>query len=234
MKGYNIKNEDEEKYIKLAYNEDYKRCYIPWGPRVMKPNHRFIWALERTAGKNILDYGCGDGVFLSLCAGNKLKPSGYDISTEALSIAKAQLQNKAVLYDSLKDIQDEYFDNVSCFELLEHVDNPHEIMVELFKKCKDGGRVLITIPIENRIPDVMHKQRFDYYNLFELISRFTYDFNIYFLNKFKKTGKKINIFGIIAIKHKKYKYNQNKTTEENLRNRKLDKIFKILVRQKDK
>lgn len=233
MKGYNVKNENEEKYIKLAYNEDYKRCYTPWEPRIMKPDHRFIWALERTAGKNILDYGCGDGIFLSLCAGNNLRPSGYDISEEALSIAKAKLQNKAVLYNNLKDIQNNYFDNVSCFEVLEHVDKPHEIMMELFKKCKDKGRILITVPIENRIPDIMHKQRFNYYDMFELVSRFTYDFNIYLLNKFRKTGQNINLFGIIAIKHKGYRYNQNKTTEENLRNRKVDDIFKILVKQKN-
>jgi 2-polyprenyl-3-methyl-5-hydroxy-6-metoxy-1,4-benzoquinol methylase len=231
MKGYNIRNDNDEKMIKLLYNEDYKRCYQAWEPRLAKPHYRFLWALERTKGKTLLDFGCGDGVFLAMCSMSKIKPSGYDISSEALSIAKAKLQNKAVLYDNLDDIQNNYYDNVTCFEVLEHVDQPPELMIELFKKCKEGGRILITVPIEKNLNDPMHKQFFDYYSLFSLVTRYTYDFNIFLMNKFCKTGQRINVFGVVAVKHKDYTYDPNKTIEENLRKYPVSDIFNVLVKK---
>src|SRR5438270_196048 len=41
---------------------------------------------------------------------------------------------------------DDEFDYLLCFETLEHVESPHEVLTELARVCRPGGRVFISIP----------------------------------------------------------------------------------------
>jgi SAM-dependent methyltransferase len=42
--------------------------------------------------------------------------------------------------------EDESFDAVICLEGIEHVLNPHDLIGELFRVCRVGGRVIVTTP----------------------------------------------------------------------------------------
>jgi SAM-dependent methyltransferase len=38
------------------------------------------------------------------------------------------------------------FDYVLCFETLEHVENPHQVLTEISRVCKPSGRIFVSIP----------------------------------------------------------------------------------------
>ncbi len=42
--------------------------------------------------------------------------------------------------------EDGEFDHVLCFETLEHVESPHELLAELARVCAPSGRVWLSIP----------------------------------------------------------------------------------------
>ena len=50
---------------------------------------------------------------------------------------------------------DSHFDNIVCIAVLEHVENPEEVVPELFRVLKPGGHVVASVPFlqpEHKIP----------------------------------------------------------------------------------
>jgi SAM-dependent methyltransferase len=89
----------------------------------------------------LLDIGCGSKPYQSLFnnshyLGVDLKPSVYtDIIAAASSLP---FKKKA-------------FDTVLLLEVLEHVPNPHQVLVEIHHVLKDEGCLIISIPFTARI-----------------------------------------------------------------------------------
>ncbi len=80
----------------------------------------------------ILDYGCGNGVFVEF-----LKSKGYQESTGFDRFVKA-FSNPAILTRS--------FDAVVSFDVLEHVEDPREFMREMVSLLKPGGLLVLGTP----------------------------------------------------------------------------------------
>ncbi|MBC8525987.1 MAG: class I SAM-dependent methyltransferase [Candidatus Cloacimonetes bacterium] len=107
-------------------------------------------------GKNFLDVGCGDG-FLASNFVNKFETYGVDISKMALNKAK----NKGIrtefvdLNTNNLPFENEFFDNISCFEVLEHLLEPLKVTKEINRVLKKGGCFIVSVPnilnIINRI-----------------------------------------------------------------------------------
>lgn len=99
------------------------------------------------SGCRLLDLGCGGGIFSEAAARAGARVAGVDISEKAIAAARAHAA------DSGLDI--EYFagdsaaatarfgagrfDAVSCFEMLEHAENPAAVVADVSALLSPGG-----------------------------------------------------------------------------------------------
>lgn len=101
-----------------------------------------------SAKDKVLDVGCGTGSSLL-----QLKKKGYknlygiDVSLSSIKYANKKGLLKCTLYDGSKiPFKSNLFEKVGCFTVLEHVDNPEEIINEIIRVTKKGGKIIIASP----------------------------------------------------------------------------------------
>ncbi len=96
----------------------------------------------------ILEVGCGGGHVLQMFPESELV--GVDVSSRMLAKARRNLAGYRVqlLKGELRelDLSPGSFDRVICTEVLEHVDDPEEILLRIRGLIRPGGRVVITFP----------------------------------------------------------------------------------------
>jgi SAM-dependent methyltransferase len=109
--------------------------------------------------KDILDIGCGRGIFLSQIPGARSK-TGVDISAEAVKIAAGRGIN--ALVRKLPEINlDDNFDIITCFETLEHTFAWKKSILEMMKLLRKDGFLIISVPFEDSILIGEHVSYFD-------------------------------------------------------------------------
>ncbi|MBN2025470.1 MAG: class I SAM-dependent methyltransferase [Actinobacteria bacterium] len=106
----------------------------------------------------LLDIGCGDGRFLSIMQGlSELELHGLE--PNSIEAARASsLLGIEVFPGTLEDAEYEggYFDVVTMWDVLEHVDDPVKELREVRRILHDGGLLLARIP---NLPYFRLKQR---------------------------------------------------------------------------
>ena len=113
-----------------------------------------VYVLEKILPKLIhrdnlkgLDIGCGAGTFLKVLHNAEVKAYGLDssksiiskITQEGFADVRGQL-----LTDEL--YEDNFFDMITLWNVLEHVPNPEEIIRLCYKKLNDGGILFVKVP----------------------------------------------------------------------------------------
>jgi SAM-dependent methyltransferase len=95
--------------------------------------------------KTLLDYGCGRGEFLGMAAAAGFAVRGTDLDPECTKLA-SQYGPTCLLdiHDPLTQFGTKSFDVVSCFHVLEHVDNPRQVLTTLGKIAR--SHVLVAVP----------------------------------------------------------------------------------------
>lgn len=97
----------------------------------------------RLADARMLDVGDTDGLILKQLGQGGI---GFNLSEAALRNIRAN-GIEAVGGDGHGlPFPDDDFDYVLCFETLEHVESPHQVLTELARVCRPGGRVFVSIP----------------------------------------------------------------------------------------
>jgi len=100
---------------------------------------------------NFLDVGCGMGYFILIMKYLGMNPYGVepakfdeDLSKQYnLSITRSTLQQAKYKSD--------FFDTITLNHVLEHVNDPSEIMIELNRILKPGGHLIIATPISDSL-----------------------------------------------------------------------------------
>jgi SAM-dependent methyltransferase len=121
---------------------------------------RSIYVIEefkKYIGNKVLDVGCDEAVLKGLL--ENVKYTGIDIA------GKPDIQLNLEEIKELPFPKDE-FDTVICTDVLEHLDNLHEIFSELIKVCK--GYLIISLPnnwCNARRPIERGNGSFGYYGL---------------------------------------------------------------------
>lgn len=132
--------------MKIDY-EDYWKKRIKRGYTQLMPRHRKIVRIiieTRNSGR-ILDLGCGEGHILKMLP-NSYEKYGVDVSKTALKLANDK--NIHIKFCNInKDFPfDMKFDFIICSEVLEHLENPFDVLENVKKHLTEDGLFLVTIP----------------------------------------------------------------------------------------
>jgi SAM-dependent methyltransferase len=115
---------------------------------------RVVAAVSLRDGDRVLDYGCGDGALLGVLhrqsRGRSCELHGFDPNVLAVELAGKALAAhgvRATIHASLASIPDAHFDRVVCTEVIEHASAPRDLLIEIARVLKPGGRLVMTTPI---------------------------------------------------------------------------------------
>ena len=107
----------------------------------------------------ILDVGCGSGWVAKVFLKKNKKVISLDISKKNPSIVKKLYQSQnhfPLVADSFKlPFQSDSVDCVIASEIIEHVIDPKQFLMELFRVVKKGGKVVISTPYKEKIRYVL-------------------------------------------------------------------------------
>lgn len=106
---------------------------------------RAKYLLNVIKNKNVLDFGCGSGEFIRLTKPYSNKIMGCEIDK---SLTKYYEETGIDVKNSLSQIP-EKFDVITMFHVLEHLENPIEILEQLKQKLNKNGKIIIEVPNSN-------------------------------------------------------------------------------------
>lgn len=101
-----------------------------------------ILRLQKLSGNKVklLDFGCGWGAFITLCSGFGFDAYGVDKSTARRAGAYTRIS------PSIEELGQKDFNVVTLFEVLEHLDNPFEVLQQLAGIMVEGGILILETP----------------------------------------------------------------------------------------
>ena len=99
-------------------------------------------------GMKILDIGCSNGSLINKINSNKnLEIHGIDISSKAIKYSKNKgLQNTQVMDADKLKYGDKEFDIIIASDVLEHIENDNDALLEWKRVLKDNGFAIIFVP----------------------------------------------------------------------------------------
>jgi len=105
--------------------------------------------LKKLSSKsNLLDVGCGNGKFLyEIKKQTGCQISGVDFSKTAVKAVKASY-NLDVFCGTVieSSFENNYFDIITAWSFIEHVNNPSEVLQKLYNMLKPGGNCILSCP----------------------------------------------------------------------------------------
>lgn len=101
--------------------------------------------------KKLLDVGCGIGYFLEIAIKRGWEVYGTEYTDEAIEICRKKgiSMHKGVL--NPKNYEEESFDIITSFEVIEHINNPIDELRNFHKLLRKGGLVYLTTPNFNSL-----------------------------------------------------------------------------------
>lgn len=102
---------------------------------------------KRKKEGRLLDIGCGKGFFLERTE-KFYETYGIDISEYAIGQARSRLHNTRLhIGDAYQlDFDNDYFDIITCFDLLEHLENPELTIKKCYLMLREGGLFIFRVP----------------------------------------------------------------------------------------
>lgn len=119
----------------------------------------FIEEFMSLSGSRVADIGCGGGILAEALDEKGANVTAIDLSEVGIATAKNHQQNTQSHVDyrvqSTSDLlsqtaSDELFDGVFCMEMLEHVENPAEIIADCAALTKPNGIVVFSTINRNK------------------------------------------------------------------------------------
>lgn len=116
---------------------------------VVKSYLKMLLSVRQNVNR-ILDIGCGFGYFLKACIENGI-PEVYGVDISNLAIKKSQAMEKAkvIILDFSKEkspFESNFFDTVTAFDVIEHIENEDFFVKEVYRILKPGGIFFLITP----------------------------------------------------------------------------------------
>ena len=157
-----------------ALAAEYDRQYLTWirrqGPDALDLDWRLQHLLWRQRvllrrypprSKQVLDYGCMDGIFTIRLQQLGGTAHGYDVSPAAIAQAEKFSGECSGPRFSTVPPTPRQFDIVYCNEVLEHIPDDRSFTGELTRFLVPGGVLVGTVPMGRAFWDPDHKRAYD-------------------------------------------------------------------------
>jgi SAM-dependent methyltransferase len=135
---------------------------------------RYAFAARFAAGARVLDIGCGTGYGTAELAQQAQTVTGIDVSDDALAFAREHypIPNAKFFAASATAVpfSSASFDLITAFEVIEHLDNWHDLLIEARRLLHPNGTLLVSTPnklyyAESRAsegPNPFHAHEFEF------------------------------------------------------------------------
>jgi len=113
--------------------------------------HLKILERSRNGTKNLLEVGCGSGIFLETASKHGWKVHGLDISPQAVGLALKNCPTAHVICAPIEGsgLPKETFDVIALWDVIEHVDDPEALLKEARSLLAPGGYLIMETPDES-------------------------------------------------------------------------------------
>lgn len=106
--------------------------------------------LKHAQGLDILDVGYGMGAFILQASEAGFVPAGIDVSQRMAENTRACLRARGldeeiVRHGDITEIVDSY-STVTLLDVIEHVENDEELLIEAAGRVRNGGRLIVVVP----------------------------------------------------------------------------------------
>ncbi|MGB8216462.1 MAG: methyltransferase domain-containing protein [Candidatus Methanoperedens sp.] len=130
------------------YEKIWKRKEPDAVPEVEKGSRADVALKLLEKGDKLLDIGCGDGIVGYFVANDYKQIYGVDVSDIALKIAEKRgvITRKMNVNNDALPYEDNFFDAITCLDVIEHVFEPFNLITEIFRVMKNGGILIISTP----------------------------------------------------------------------------------------
>jgi 2-polyprenyl-3-methyl-5-hydroxy-6-metoxy-1,4-benzoquinol methylase len=95
---------------------------------------------------NLIDVGCGDGFFLETAKKRNWNVYGTEYTDIAIKICKEKGINMKQGKLNPQEYAPDFFDVITSFEVVEHINNPQEEIANFSSILRKGGAVYVTTP----------------------------------------------------------------------------------------
>jgi SAM-dependent methyltransferase len=106
--------------------------------------------IEHSKPKLVLDFGCGTGNNVTVPLADyfpDVKFTGVDSDVTSIEFARNNNTRSNLTFAYPKDIETYHeFDLIIASEVIEHVEEPEELLLFLEEKLVDGGQIILTLP----------------------------------------------------------------------------------------
>lgn len=147
-------------YFYTMETNKYDEFYKKYGANVHDDPVRFAKIAALCKG-SVLDIACGTGTLADFYAG---KYEGTDVSKEAIRMAKEIRRKNAVFLEENILTQEAYwarkYDTIVIAEFLEHIEDDKLFLQKIMDGLEKDGRLIISVPNGDRVPDEDHKRTF--------------------------------------------------------------------------
>src|SRR3989338_2351959 len=138
---------DDEVYV--SQEEGRKKTFqegIDWIKKVTQKKENDKEA--STEKKKILDVGCAAGFFLAVAKENNFDPYGSELNAWLADYGRKKFSLENVKTGTLEDAKwkENFFDDVTMWDVLEHAPDPLKTLREINRITKNNGYLIISYP----------------------------------------------------------------------------------------
>lgn len=110
------------------------------------------WLLAADKSHNrLLELGCGRGIFTRALLKSNWKISTVDPSAESIAVTKERIKEEQGEIEFFQEeperlpFDSDTFDAVACFHMLEFSINPEQVLAEIHRTLKPGGKAIVVV-----------------------------------------------------------------------------------------
>ena len=128
---------------------------------------RFKFIKEKITNKTILDFGCGIGGFLEKSKKSADKVTGVELEIALQPSFKKRGLNVFLNLSAAKENNQKY-DVITAFHVIEHLQDPKNILKDLSELLEGGGEMIIEVPNSDDVLLTLYEndnfQKFTYWS----------------------------------------------------------------------